>query len=195
MKILIAEDYESSRKLLRVRLEELGHQVVEAADGAEAWRALEAAHFPVLIVDWVMPGVDGLELTRRLRALARANYTYVIMLTSVDGREQALGAMRVGVDDFLTKPLDAPLLEARLTVAERVLGLQHRVRMLEGILPMCSYCRKIREEDGGWSTLENYVASKTDALFSHGVCPDCLEAHARPQLEKLRRMRKAWEST
>lgn len=178
MKVLIAEDDGTSRTLLRAALRKAGHEVLEAKDGAEAWEQLVADGPRVVVSDWMMPRVDGLELCRRVRSRKEAPYVYFILLTGqmVGGGNHAL-AMEEGVDDFLTKPLDVEALRMRLRVAERIVSLTERVRTLEGILPMCAYCRRIRDDKGAYSSLEDYVSDTTPAQFSHGVCPDCAKQH------------------
>jgi len=131
MRILIAEDDTVSREILEALLTQLGHDVVAAADGRDAWDLLTRDPVPLVISDWMMPDVDGLELCRRIRAEDRPKYTYVILLTTLGGKENYLEAMEAGADDFLTKPLDADQLAARLRVAERVLGLQRELVQLE----------------------------------------------------------------
>jgi signal transduction histidine kinase len=121
MKILIAEDSLTWRLLLSETLQNLGHEVVAAKDGKEAWNAFQEQEFTVLISDWIMPDVDGLELCRRIRAEKRSGYTYFLLLTSLGGRENYLEAMNAGVDDFITKPFEQDHLAARLRVAQRIL--------------------------------------------------------------------------
>ncbi|MEQ1919924.1 MAG: response regulator, partial [Elusimicrobiota bacterium] len=105
-------------------------------------------------------------------------YVYFILLTGkMLGADHYTKAMGEGVDDFLTKPLDFDALGIRLRVAERIVQLTERVRTLEGILPMCAYCRRIRDERGAYQSLEDFVSDKTPAQFSHGVCPECAKKH------------------
>lgn len=174
----MAEDDGTSRTLLRAALLKLGHEPIEAKDGAEAWELLVAEGPRVVVSDWMMPKLDGLELVRRVRARKEKPYVYFILLTGqmVGGGNHA-HAMEEGVDDFLTKPLDVEALRLRLRVAERIVSLTERVRTLEGILPMCAYCRRIRDGQGVYSSLEDYVSAATPAQFSHGVCPDCAKRH------------------
>jgi signal transduction histidine kinase len=131
VRILIAEDDTTSRMILSELVTRLGHDVVTAVSGREAWRIFHQEHVPLVISDWMMPDLDGLELTRRIRAENRARYTYVILLTALSGKENYLEAMRVGADDFVTKPLDADQLHARLRVAARVLRLQRELVQLQ----------------------------------------------------------------
>lgn len=178
MKVLIADDDRTSRNLLKGALAKLGYDAVEASDGASAWEELLRTGARVIVSDWVMPDWDGIDLCRRVRARKDAPYVYFILLTGkMLGAGHYEEAMGEGVDDFLTKPLDADALRIRLRVAERIVQLTERVRTLEGILPMCAYCRRIRDERGAYQSLEDFVSDKTPAQFSHGVCPECAEKH------------------
>jgi sigma-B regulation protein RsbU (phosphoserine phosphatase) len=190
MKILIAEDDGPSRRLLARHLTILGRAWVATADGEEAWMAFQASRFQILISDWTMPGIDGLELCRRVRERDEESYTYVIMLTARDGKASYLEAMRAGADDFLTKPFDGDQLEARIQVAERLLKLRSRLRQLEGLLPICSYCKRIRDEQQAWIPLDHYVATQASVRLSHGVCPECIETQLRPEIDQRKRERR-----
>ncbi len=185
MKILAVEDDPVSRRILTATLERLGHEVTVAQDGQEAWTQFATAPTEVVITDWMMPRMDGIELTRRIRASHGERYAYIIMLTALRGRTSYLDGMAAGADDFVTKPFDKEELQARLRVAERVLGLQREVKQLEGLLPICSYCKRIRDEADSWSQVEEYVGRRTEAQFSHGICPTCYDRHLKPQLESV----------
>ena len=189
MKILIADDEAVSRLRLRETLTRLGHDVIEATDGQQAWGCFQREEIPLLVVDLMMPLVDGLELCRMIRAEKRDKYTYIIMLTALGGKGSYLEGMNAGADDFITKPFDQDQLDARLHVAERTLSLQAEVKRLEGLLPICSYCKRIRDDENVWTGLESYITKRTDAAFSHGICPDCYETHARPALRALTQSR------
>lgn len=177
MNVLIAEDDPVSRRILQSILVGAGHRVTAAADGLEAldaWRLTEAR---IVISDWMMPELDGLELCRRMRDERGDRYTYYLLLTGRSGKESYLAAMDAGVDDFITKPVDADELKARLRVAERILGLRQRMDALEGLLPICSYCKRIRNEQEQWSGLEGYIEQRSGAAFSHSICPECYRRH------------------
>jgi DNA-binding response OmpR family regulator len=189
MKILVAEDDNVSRLVLVTKLKKLGHHVIATENGAEAWGTFLNDTVNVVITDWMMPRVDGLELCRRVRDTARDQYVYVIMLTALAGKKNYLEGMNAGADDFLTKPVDTDELSARLRVAERIITLQKEVKQLEGLLPICAYCKSIRDEKNEWHQLEHYISDRTDAQFSHGYCPSCIEKHVRPQLDELARRR------
>ena len=140
MKILIAEDDPVSRRLLESYLTRWGHEVAVTEDGAEAWRAFEAQHFPIVISDWVMPEVDGLELIRRVRSHPRPGYVYTILLTAKSQKEDIVQGMESGADDFVTKPFDRDELRVRLRAGERILRLEEMLadraeQLRQGYLP------------------------------------------------------------
>jgi DNA-binding response OmpR family regulator len=187
MHILIVDDDAVSLLILQATLLKAGHQVVTAKDGTEAIEACGRQYFPLLIPDWLMPGTDGLGLCRHVRSAAREKYTHVMLLTGLGGKSNYLEAMDAGADDFITKPFDKDLLMARIQVAERVVKLQTEVKRLSGLLPMCCYCKKIRDDKDYWGQVEEYIASHTEATFSHGICPDCYREHIGPRLARLKR--------
>jgi phosphoserine phosphatase RsbU/P len=186
MQILIVEDDFDARDMLQVLLELDGHDVIQARNGEEGWNAFQRGHFSVVISDWLMPETDGLELCRRIRAAESHRYCYVMLLSALSGKSKYLEAMKSGMDDFVTKPYDPDELRARLLVAERIVGLQDRVKHLEGVLPTCMYCKKIRDERSHWISIENYISQRSEASFSHGVCPTCYEDVVKPELDRIR---------
>jgi DNA-binding response OmpR family regulator len=175
VKVLIAEDDTASRLVLKAILQKAGHEVLVAEDGQSAWNAWRSEFCPVVISDWQMPRLDGLGLCRSIRQTGGESYTYIILLTSHGGKANYLEAMNAGVDDFLTKPADEEELVARLHVTERILGLRQHVKRLEGILSICAYCKKIRDQSRQWNQMESYVSEHSEAQFSHGICPECLD--------------------
>lgn len=192
MNILIVEDDTVSRLLLSTTLKKLGYDVISTENGRDAWGVFQEQHVSVIISDWMMPDIDGLSLCRMVRTEDRTRYTYIILLTALGGKGSYLEGMNAGADDFITKPFDKDQLAARLRVVERVLRLQSEVRQLEGLLPICMYCKKIRDEkapsereDKSWVRIEDYVASHTDASFSHGICPNCYETQVKPEMDRL----------
>ena len=131
MRILVAEDDPVSRRVLEAVLNRMGHSCESAQDGEEAWSQFQRAVPDVLITDWMMPGMAGPELCRRVRATYGPD-CYVIMLTALSGDDEVRTAMDAGADDFLNKPLDRNLLAMRLAVADRLRALRLRVAELEG---------------------------------------------------------------
>lgn len=175
MNIVIVDDDPSSRIILAATLKKLGHQVTSASSGVQVLEEFETGTVPVLITDMMMPDMNGLELCRRIRALNRPQYTYIILLTAMSCRTGFLVGMKAGADDFLAKPLDEDMLAARLVAAERLLGLQSMVKQLTGLLPICCVCKRVRDDKNYWQQVESYIIQRTDAKFSHGYCPDCFQ--------------------
>ncbi len=187
MKILAVEDDKMALMMMRQALVRLGHEVIEARDGREAWAKLQREPVRVVVSDWEMPEADGLELCRRIRARRKADYAYFILVTARDASEEnQQNAMDAGVDDFLTKPLDVFELRMRLRTAERILKYTTQVRQLEELLPICSYCKKIRDDQNYWQQMEGYINERTGSEFSHSICPDCYQRVIVPELEKLK---------
>jgi phosphoserine phosphatase RsbU/P len=200
MKILIAEDDAVSRRMLEVFLARWGFQVVVATDGAEAWRVLESGDAPQLaILDWMMPVMDGIEICRRVREIRRASPAYLILLTARGGNQDIVRGLDAGADDYVTKPFNHEELRARVLVGVRVVELQASlanrvseleraltgVKQLQGLLPICCYCKKIRDDRNYWQQVEGYISAHSEAQFSHGVCPDCYEKLVKPELAKV----------
>src|SRR5262245_7457703 len=196
-RILIAEDEPTSRRLLEATLERWGYAPVVTCDGRQALQALTAPTTPVLaILDWMMPGLNGPQVCRQVRALARAVPTYLILLTAKDSKADIVAGLEDGADDFMTKPFDPEELKSRIRVGLRMVELQQkladrvaeltdalaRVRQLHGLLPICAYCKKIRDDQNYWQQVETYVGNHADVRFSHGICPDCFEVEAQKVL-------------
>jgi phosphoserine phosphatase RsbU/P len=184
MNILIADDNPTFRLILGGLLKKLRHEVKAVDSGLQAWYAFQESYYPVLITDWQMPEMDGMQLMKRVRARPYEKYTYLIMVASKGGKESYLEAMQAGADDFIEKPPDEETLAARLLVAARIVGVQNHVKQLEAIMSVCSYCKNIREGED-WIRMEDYVAAHTGTRSSHGICPHCWDTKARPELERL----------
>jgi phosphoserine phosphatase RsbU/P len=183
MKILLVEDDEVAREAFQAILKAQGHEVVTAGNGREAWDRWLLTRFRVLVLDWLMPDMDGLELCRKIRARPPEAYTYIILVTVRSGRGNFLEAMRAGVDDFISKPVDPEELVARLVAAERILGVRNELFQLEGLLAICSYCRRLRDDAGNWISLERYIEVASGTLLSHSICADCYSEHVEPELK------------
>ncbi len=134
MKILVAEDQVPSALFIRHLLERLGHTVTIAANGADAWRLLRSERYPVVISDWMMPGLDGLQLCRKIRERDDQSYSYLILLTGKHSREDRLEGLRAGADDFLVKPPDVDELAVRLEIARRILAVQEELERRNTLL-------------------------------------------------------------
>lgn len=189
MRILIADDDLTSRTVLTSVLQKLDYDVTALPDGQSAWEALQQNDAPRLVIlDWLMPGIDGVELCRRIRSRETDQPPYLILLTTRAEKKDISEGLNSGANDYLTKPFDLSELRARLAVGARMIALQDRlfgkilelrdaleqIKTLRGIVPICSSCKKIRDDKGYWSQVEAYISRHSDATFSHGICPDCL---------------------
>ena len=185
MKVLAVEDQASAAIFLLAVLRATGFEAEHVEDSTQALARITAGGYRVVVSDWMMPEIDGLELCKKVRALGGA-YVYFILVSSrkvtKENRQKALDA---GVDDFLVKPIDPDELSMRLHVAERIIGLAAQVKQLESFIPICGYCKKIRDDQRYWQEVETYFRKHQGTQFSHGVCPDCYERFLVPQLEKL----------
>ena len=192
MRILIADDDPTSRTVLTGILKKEGHEVETAVDGAEARQALTQPGAPALaILDWMMPELDGPEVCRRVRARATDQPPYVLMLTTKHEKSDIIAGLAAGANDYLAKPFDPGELRARVEVGRRIVELEARlvaqaaelrraldhIKSLDGVLPICMHCKRIRDDRGGWSPVEAYVTARSEATFSHGICPACMMAH------------------
>ncbi|HLY61475.1 MAG TPA: response regulator [Terriglobia bacterium] len=200
MRILIAEDNEVSRRLLELYLIRWGYEVVTAIDGIEALHILGSENSPsIAILDWMMPGKDGLEVCRTIRQTQKLSPAYIILLTARNGKADIVQGLEAGADDYISKPFDREELLARVRVGVRLIELQRKlaervdelshalqqVKQLQGLLPICSYCKRVRDDNNYWQQVEKYISQHSEAQFSHCVCPDCFENVVRPELNKF----------
>lgn len=198
--VLVADDEPVSRTVVTAMLRKAGYEVLVAADGAEALHVLTSPGPPAIaVIDWMMPGLDGLEVCRRLRALSVDTPPYLILLTSRGASTDVVTGLQAGADDYVTKPPNAEELLARVNVGARVAQLQQtladrvrslqdalrNVKQLQGLLPICSYCKRVRDDKNYWQQVESYIGQHSDVRFSHSYCPDCFDHHVRPQLDSL----------
>jgi CheY-like chemotaxis protein len=200
MKILLADDDLIPRTMLRTALTEWGFAVETAGNGIDALRALQKADAPKLaLLDWEMPGVDGVEVCRRIRAEPTSLPPYLILLTGRDNKSDVIAGLENGANDYVTKPFNRAELKARIQVGQRVLELQQnlagrvreledalaQVKQLQELLPICCYCKKIRDDKNYWQQVESYFTNHSETRFSHCICPECWESTVQPQLAEL----------
>jgi phosphoserine phosphatase RsbU/P len=191
VRALVADDDRVTAEILSRTLKRWEFDVTVVGNGAAAWDHLRAATVPTLaILDWMMPELDGPEVCRRVRRELPLANMYLMLLTARESRGDLVAGLDAGADDYITKPFDAEELRARVQVGVRVLTLQKslaerveelqaalsNVKQLRGLLPICSYCKRIRGDDQYWQQLEGYIAEHSDAQFSHGICPTCYAA-------------------
>ncbi|MDB6173740.1 MAG: copR [Chthoniobacteraceae bacterium] len=189
-RILIAEDHYVSRHLLERNLTNWGFQVVTAENGAKAAEILESDDAPSLaILDWMMPEMDGVEVCTRVRRNPARPYIYLLLLTAKSQKEEIAAGLEAGADDYVIKPFDPDELRARLKVGQRVVDLERTlakritdlemaiddVQKLKRLLPICMYCKSIRDDGDYWHQIDSYIHEHTGTDFSHGVCPACMD--------------------
>jgi DNA-binding response OmpR family regulator len=190
MRALVADDEPITRAIVAKTLTTMGFTVDIETDGEAALGWLQRAEGPALaILDWMMPLQFGPDICRRIRTDRPMANIYLILLTALESRQHVVEGLDAGADDYLVKPCDADELRARVRVGQRVLTLQERladrlaelqaamanVKQLSGLLPICSYCKRIRGGDQYWQQVEAYIAERSEAQFSHGICPACFE--------------------
>jgi DNA-binding response OmpR family regulator len=203
MRVLIAEDDRITGEILARTLQRWSYETTVVSDGAQAWDHLRNATSPTLaILDWMMPEIDGPDVCRRVRAELPLANMYLLLVTAREGRGDVVAGLEAGADDYIIKPFDPDELRARVAVGVRVLSLQQKlaervfelqdalsnVKQLRGLLPICSYCKRIRGDDQYWQQVEGYIADHSEAQFSHGICPSCY-ATISAELDEVARKR------
>ena len=190
MKILIADDSSTIRRLFEVLLKKWGYETVVVEDGLKAWEILSGENPPsVALLDWMMPGMDGIEICRKVGELRLSNPPYLILVTGRNTKEDLVYGLEAGADDYITKPVDPNELRARVRVGVRMVELRsalaqrvreleaerNHVKTLQGLIPICMHCHRIRDDAEIWQKLETYLEQHSEAAFSHSLCPECLE--------------------
>lgn len=188
IRVLVADDDPLVRRVLARHVGAWGYGVVEVEDGVAAWRLLDSpSRPPVALIDWMMPGMDGPDICRRVRAAEMLPSPYLILVTARERPEDVVVGLDAGANDYLVKPVNPEELRARLAVGVRMAQLerelvtrvreleaaQTEIRQLQEILPICSVCKKIRDDAGAYHQLESYISQHSNVVFSHGYCPDC----------------------
>ena len=200
MIVLVADDLEVNRKLLRSLLTADGYDVIDAGNGVEALQILQGATGPIVgLIDWEMPEMEGIEVCRQTRLLEGSPPIYLILLTVRDSKQDIVAGLQGGANDYITKPFDKTELLARVGIGKQMVLLQQAltervselrdalvsVKQLGGLLPICSYCKKIRDDQNYWQQVEAYVGKHSEAKFSHSICPQCYEDIIKPQMVQL----------
>jgi DNA-binding response OmpR family regulator len=173
-RILAVDDTRQNLELLTKILERCGYDVALALDGSEALELAAKENPDLILMDILMPGMNGIEVCRRLKADPATHGIPVIFLTSKTESVEILEGFEAGAVDYVTKPFRVSELLARVHVHVELRRAQHEIRTLRGILPTCSHCKKIRDEQDRWHSIESYIAERSEAEFSHGFCPDCI---------------------
>jgi PleD family two-component response regulator len=196
-KVLIVDDIPANIHILAEALGE-EYDVRVATDGLKALELAADLDKPdIILLDIMMPGMDGLEVCRRLRDNPECREIPVVFVTAMTERDVEIQGLELGAVDYISKPFVPTIV--RLRVANQLelkkqrdlLAFQKqqleatlaKVKLLEGILPVCMYCKKIRRDDDAWQQIEAYITEHSEALFSHGLCPECA-AEALRSLEE-----------
>ncbi|NOZ87943.1 MAG: response regulator transcription factor [Deltaproteobacteria bacterium] len=201
-RILIADDDLTSRVMLKAMLSKWEFEVIDVNDGEQALSILSGNNSPdIAVLDWLMPGMHGPDVVRRIRLSEKpaVKAKYLILLTSMDAKKDITSGLESGADDYIVKPFDAEELKARVNVGLRIVALEDaltrraveleealaHVKTLQGILPICMHCHRIRTDDESWEKLEKYICEHSDAQFSHGLCPTCLAKYYPEEAEEI----------
>ncbi|MCG8685242.1 MAG: response regulator [Desulfobacterales bacterium] len=166
--ILIVDDEPKNIQLLGNLLEENGYGIEFAMDGEGAIKWLEKKNFDLILLDIMMPGMDGFELCEKIKTNISLMHIPIIFLTAKTDTEDILKAFEMGGSDYVTKPFRPLELLARVKQ-------QVEMKTLRGLIPICANCKSIRDDKGAWSQIEAYIQEHSAALFSHGMCPTCME--------------------
>jgi len=190
--VLFVEDEPVTRSTIAAILERQIHTVLLAGDGRAGLEAFKAHQPEIVITDIRMPVMSGLDMAREIKLLAPR--THVIVTTAHNDTEFFLDAIDIGIDQYLLKPIDRDRLFAAIRKPQEVLGLERTIRFknreqkklikelqvalqniktLQGLIPICASCKKIRDDKGYWNQIEAYISEHSSAEFSHGICPDC----------------------
>jgi DNA-binding response OmpR family regulator len=202
MNILIVEDDNLLRNYLKSEIgKNKTYKVFIAERGFDAFKIIKYKKIDLVILDWELPDIDGIKLIRYLRNLERDSYLYIIMLTSRRDEKDLTFALKEGADDYISKPFGLEELFSRIDVGKRMVLLHKslkekieelekslkEVKVLKGLLPICSYCKSVRVDDKYWEKLENYLSSNTQLKLTHGVCPECQKEYLDPKIVLAKR--------
>lgn len=200
IQVVIAEDHRRTREALATILERKAFRVTAVSNGDEALEVLGQIDTPcIALLDWMLPGTTGLEVCREIRSRENTRHIYIIMITAREEEEAIAEALGAGADDFIRKPCGVAELIARVRSGQRTVQLEsnlahrihelelalERVSQLQRLLPICMYCKKVRDDSNYWQEIEAYIHDHTGADFSHGICPDCMDAITKGERSAL----------
>ncbi len=180
--ILIVEDSPTNLQVLGKILKDEDYELAFATDGKEGLQMAMNIRPDLILLDIMMPVMDGMESCKRLKKYEQTRDIPVIFLTARGKSDDIIAGFKLGAVDYITKPFNSHELLARVkthvtlqqTIKQLKSALQE-VRTLKGLLPICANCKKVRDDEGYWQTVEKYISTKTDARFTHSICPDCLK--------------------
>lgn len=171
--ILIVDDNPQNIKVLGSIIGNAGYEVAIAMKGEDALLMMEKEPPDLVLLDIMMPEMDGYEVCRKIKSKPATRDIPVIFLTARRETEDLLKAYEAGGVDYVTKPFDGRELLMRVRTHVELKLAREEIKTLKGILPICVSCKKIRDDQGFWNQVESYISKRTDAAFSHGLCPEC----------------------
>jgi CheY-like chemotaxis protein len=205
-KVLVVDDYAGNVFLSTTLLRTAGYEVLEATTGKECLDAVHAHHPDLILLDVMLPDISGIELCRQIKGDETLKDIFVILISGirVSSEHQADG-LDIGADGYITRPISNKEFLARVQAGERIKRAEGayrekerqqqalisqlqeafaEIKTLKGFIPICASCKKIRDDEGAWDHLETYFSKHTEAVFSHGLCPDCFEQY-RAEMRKV----------
>lgn len=202
--ILVVDDNPTNLGLLVDVLTKTGYKIFAAEDGESALEILNHVQPDLILLDVMMPGIDGFETCRRLKADPATRDIPVIFMTALSDSVDEVKGLELGAADYIIKPFQVETMLARINTHLTVVKLQtqllarveelevalDKVKLLSGMLPMCANCKNIRDDEGYWHQVEVYIHNHSEADFSHGLCPDCAKELYPEFYDKLTRLKK-----
>jgi CheY-like chemotaxis protein len=205
--ILIVDDKNANLVLLEHNLNGLGLNVVKAKSGQEALDKINDFDFALVLLDVQMPGMSGFETAEAIRKNPATKYVPIIFITAMCSQDALkFQGYESGAVDYLIKPVEEQILKSKVKIfielyqqkkliekqreelskkVEALKKAMEEIKALQGIIPICVHCKKIRDDQGFWESVEKYIESHTDVGFSHGICPDCLTEHFPEYAEEI----------
>jgi DNA-binding response OmpR family regulator len=178
--ILVVDDQPANLKVLLSFLQEHDYRVYMVDSGQRALNIIPKIQPDLILLDVMMPGMNGFEICRKIKKDENLASLPVIFMTALDSVADKMAGFAAGAVDYITKPFQQAEVLARInthiTLQKREKELKQaleEIKTLNGILPICSYCKQIRNDEGYWQQVEEYISEHSKALFSHGVCPNC----------------------
>jgi DNA-binding response OmpR family regulator len=207
-RILVTDDDPESLQLMTLVLQRAGYEVLESKTGMECLNATTTYHPALVLLDVMLPDMSGIEVCRQIKSSPGLEDTFVILTSGIRiSSEWQADGLNIGADGYIIKPISNKELVARVHSIERIKGAEDALRKkekeqqelisklqaaaaeiktLKGLIPICASCKKIRNDEGFWDQLETYFSKHTDALFTHGLCPDCADKY-RAELKGMRK--------
>jgi response regulator RpfG family c-di-GMP phosphodiesterase len=204
-KVLVVDDYEGNVFLSTTLLKTAGYEVLEATSGKECLDAVHNHHPDLILLDVMLPDMSGVEICRQIKNDKSLKDIFVILASGIQvSSERQAEGLDIGADGYITRPISNKEFLARVQAGERIKRAEDALRekekeqqalisqlkeaiaeikTLKGCIPICAWCKKIRDDEGCWDQLEAYMSKHTDASFSHGLCPDCFEK-SRAEMKK-----------